>query len=112
MQASPLRGATTPPVKRRSHRGLTNLTAVTAGAYHSLALKNDGTVVAWGDNTFGQTNIPASVTNVTAIACGWFHNLALRGDGTVVAWGDNTYNQTTIPASATNIAAIAGWLAS
>jgi alpha-tubulin suppressor-like RCC1 family protein len=34
--------------------GLTGITAIAAGAYHSLALKDDGTVWAWGDNSQGQ----------------------------------------------------------
>ena len=76
-------------------------------AYHSLALKADGTVVGWGDNDYGQTTIPASATNVVAIAAGSNHSLALKADGTVVGWGYNDYGQTTIPASATNVVAIA-----
>jgi len=39
-----------------SHKiGLTDeITAITGGYYHSLALKNDGTVWAWGYNEYGQ----------------------------------------------------------
>lgn len=33
-------------------------TAVAAGGNHSLALRSDGQVVAWGSNTQGQTNVP------------------------------------------------------
>ena len=66
--------------------GLTNVLAVSAGAYHSLALKRDGTVVAWGDNRYGQSDPPAGLTNVVSIAAGHQHNLALLADGTVVAW--------------------------
>ena len=36
------------------------MTAIAAGNFHNLALKSDGTVVAWGDNSDGQTNIPAA----------------------------------------------------
>ena len=35
-----------------------------------MALRNDGTLLAWGSNTSGQTTVPASLTNVQAIACG------------------------------------------
>jgi alpha-tubulin suppressor-like RCC1 family protein len=35
-------------------RGLSNKVAIGAGNYHSLALKSDGTVLAWGDNSQGQ----------------------------------------------------------
>jgi alpha-tubulin suppressor-like RCC1 family protein len=84
--------------------------ALAAGSYHSLALSADGTVVGWGRNDFGQTNIPASATNVEALAAGGWHNLALRGDGTVVGWGYNGSGQTNIPASATNVMALAAGL--
>ena len=71
--------------------GLTNVMAVSAGAYHNLALKRDGTVVAWGDNRDGQSDPPAGLTNVVSIATGFRHNLALRLNGTVVAWPTNDF---------------------
>jgi alpha-tubulin suppressor-like RCC1 family protein len=63
--------------------------------------------VAWGDNQFGQLNVPASVTNVVAIAAAANHNLALRADGVVVGWGGwENYGQTNPPVTATNVVAI------
>jgi len=47
------------------------------------------TVVAWGANTFGQTNVPPGLTNVVAIAQGGYHGLALAADGNVTGWGCN-----------------------
>ena len=41
--------------------GLSGVMAVAAGDYHSLALKADGTVVAWGDNNYGQCTVPAGL---------------------------------------------------
>jgi hypothetical protein len=83
----------------------------------SLALKSDGTIAAWGDNTYGQTNVPANATNVTAIAAGFYHSLALKSDGTVVAWGagltnnpsdgDQDCGQSIVPTNLTNVTAIA-----
>jgi hypothetical protein len=78
--------------------------AIAAGGFHSLALKGDGTVWAWGYNRDGQlgdgttTNrtTPVQVSGlsgVTAIAAGTHHSLALKGDGTVWAWGGNWYGQ-------------------
>ena len=67
--------------------GLTNVSAVAAGGYHSLALKPDGTVAVWGGNTYGQTNVPGGLSNVVGLAAGRYHSLALKGDGTVVAGG-------------------------
>ena len=86
------------------------MTAVAGGSSHSLALKNDGTVWAWGNNTNGQLGdnsetqrlVPVKVagqggsgdlTNVKAIAAGSSHSLALKNDGTVWAWGNNMYGQ-------------------
>jgi len=44
--------------------------AVAAGYYHNLALRSNGTVVAWGLNSDGQTNVPAGLSNVVAVAAG------------------------------------------
>ena len=75
--------------------------AVAAGDEHSLALYSDGTVTAWGSNTYGQVGntSPQSPTSalfgktVIAVAAGAFHNLALCSDGTVAAWGRNSYGE-------------------
>lgn len=84
--------------------GLTNVTAISAGSSHSLALKDDGTVWAWGfnldgqlgDGTYNNSNIPVRVknlNNITAISAGARYNLALNKDGTLWAWGDNHEGQ-------------------
>jgi alpha-tubulin suppressor-like RCC1 family protein len=86
--------------------------AVAAGETHSLALCSDGTVAAWGFNSFGQlgdnsttdrhTPVAVNIDNglsalpvksVVAIAAGRFHSLALCSDGTVIAWGYNDSGQ-------------------
>lgn len=66
---------------------LNGVVAIAAGASHCLALKSDGTVVAWGDNTYGQTNVPAGLSNVIAVAAGETHSLALKSDSSIVPWG-------------------------
>ncbi|MGH3052833.1 MAG: fibronectin type III domain-containing protein, partial [Gaiellaceae bacterium] len=90
------------------------MTAIAASNiyYHSLALKDDGTVVAWGcgDGTdFGQCSVPSSLSGVTAIAAGATHSLALKGDGTVVAWGcvRADHGQCSVPNSVSGVTAIA-----
>ncbi|MGA2866311.1 MAG: hypothetical protein ABSF95_17700, partial [Verrucomicrobiota bacterium] len=88
--------------------GLTNLVAIASGYSHCLALRADGTVVAWGDDSLGQTNVPAGLINVVAIGSGWGHALALRADGTVAAWGSNGFGQTNVPPDLHNVWAIAG----
>ena len=44
--------------------------AVAAGGYHSLGLKADGSIVAWGDNGYGQCNVPAPNAGFVAVAGG------------------------------------------
>jgi hypothetical protein len=82
--------------------------AIAAGAYHSLALKSDGTVVAWGwDNGLQVSSLPANLAGVTAIAGGYTFSMALKADGTLVVWGDNSYSQRVCPADATQVTTIA-----
>src|SRR6266700_4198564 len=68
----------------------TRFIAIAGGGDHSLALKTDGTVVAWGGNCYCEGTVPASLSGVIAIAGGGKHSLALKTDGTVVAWGDDS----------------------
>ena len=82
--------------------GIADASAVAAGANHTLALRADSTVWAWGSDLTGElgrgapagasSRVPVRVVNLTgiaAIAAGGGHNLALRSDGTVWAWGEN-----------------------
>jgi alpha-tubulin suppressor-like RCC1 family protein len=50
--------------------------AIAAGNLHGLALKSDGTVVAWGDSAQGNT-VPADLSGVLAIAGGLSFSVAL-----------------------------------
>jgi hypothetical protein len=87
--------------------GLTTATAVAGGGAFSVALKSDGTVIAWGDNSANQTNVPGGLTGVTAIAAGGGHGLALKSDGTVRAWGYDLFSQATVPPGLSGVRAIA-----
>ncbi len=75
---------------------------------HSLGLKSDGTIVAWGDNDYGQCDVPAPNADFVAVAAGWWHSLGLKSDGTIVAWGLNGYGQCNVPAPNADFVAIAG----
>jgi alpha-tubulin suppressor-like RCC1 family protein len=83
---------------------LQDVTAISAGGQHSVALVRDGTVRAWGSQDWYQVGIPAWVdkaqptevlelVGVSAISAGGWHSLALLGDGTVRGWGANNYGQ-------------------
>ena len=86
--------------------GLCNVVAISAGAGDVLALKSDGTVVAWGGGL--ATDVPADLSNVVAVAAGRYHSLALKNDGTVVAWGFGL--ATNVPSGLNNVVAVAaGW---
>jgi uncharacterized repeat protein (TIGR01451 family) len=81
--------------------GLADVIGISAGGgEHSLAVKSDGTVWAWGRNSSGElgtgnnsnSNVPvrvAGVTNVASVSAGSAYSLAVKTDGTVWAWGDN-----------------------
>lgn len=94
-------GSPTPPANA------TNIIALSAGSWGLggfLAVRQDGTVIGWGDNAWGETTPPASATNAVAVLCGDNQSLVLRADGTIVNFGTGA---STPPASATNVTAIA-----
>jgi len=95
---------------------LTNVKSVSTGEYHSLALKNDNTVWAWGYGVNGQLgnnwsgpnayklypnqvhgeNNVGYLTGVTSIAAGEEHSLAVRNEASgnnLYAWGANNSGQ-------------------
>ena len=57
--------------------GLDSVIAIATGAYFTVALRKNGTVVAWGLNDYGQINIPAGLDSVIAIAAGDSHTVVL-----------------------------------
>jgi alpha-tubulin suppressor-like RCC1 family protein len=86
--------------------GLGNIVALAAGARHTVALKGDGTVLAWGFDSYN-TNVPFGLSDVASLAAGNSHTVALRSNGTVTVWGDNTYGQLLLPIGLSNVIAVA-----
>jgi alpha-tubulin suppressor-like RCC1 family protein len=78
-----------------------------ARAFFALGATPVTMVVAWGDDSLGQCDVPPGLSNAVAVAGGIGFSLALRGDGSVLAWGDNSNGQTTVPPGLTNAVAIA-----
>jgi alpha-tubulin suppressor-like RCC1 family protein len=119
-------GTTTNRLTPVQVQGLSNIISITSGINfgdevvsglglcHTVALRYDGSVWAWGNNIFGQLgdgtgtshSIPIQVqeiNNIVAISAGSGHTVALSNNGSVWAWGDNRYGQlgngSTIPRS-------------
>ncbi|GAG10256.1 unnamed protein product, partial [marine sediment metagenome] len=69
-----------------------NFTSVDSGLLFGMALKTDGSIVAWGSDPkpYGLiSNVPTGL-GFTAIAAGNYHGLAIQSDGALVAWGSDT----------------------
>jgi alpha-tubulin suppressor-like RCC1 family protein len=79
---------------------LSNIVAISVGpggnGTRGLALRSDGIVLQWGNETIHKDATPPSyLTNVVAVAAGYNHSVALRSDGSVVGWGFNNAGQAT-----------------
>lgn len=85
--------------------GLSNVVAISAGLNNAFALKQDGTVAAWGREA--ATNVPAGLSNVTQLA-GGRAPIALLQNGSVVAWGDGQHAN--LPVGLNDVKQVAvGW---
>lgn len=86
---------------------ISNLYGSASSTGRVSVLGTASSVVAWGDNSGGQTNVPNNLTDVVAVAGGDYHSLALRRDGSLVAWGYNGDGQTSSPTNALRFVAVA-----
>ena len=84
--------------------GINNITKISSGFTHTLALLSNGTVMSWGKNTNGElgnatTNASTSpivvpnLSNVVDISAGYNHSIVLLSNGTVMTWGANVSGQ-------------------
>lgn len=84
-----------------SYTGTADWIQVSCGYSHTSAIKVDGTLWTWGDNTYGQLGTFDTTTRCTPVttfiggtnwkqvACGNYHTVAIKTDGTLWAWGNN-----------------------
>jgi alpha-tubulin suppressor-like RCC1 family protein len=83
--------------------GLTGVTRVVAGDYHTCAVLADGSLTCWGHNYFGElgnsdttgfvhstpTPVAGLIGATTQVAGGYTHTCALQSNATVACWGEN-----------------------
>ncbi len=86
------------PPHSRPASTLTDVAAVAAGKEHTLVVKTDGTLWAFGNKSgfggFGAQQSPLQITsNVQTVAAGDNHSLLIKTDGTLWFMGDNSYGQ-------------------
>ncbi len=85
-------------------KGLGAARQVTGGGFFSLVLLSNHTIMAFGNNYFGELGVGdtasrhspslvAGLTNVAMVSGGWQHSVALKSDGTVWTWGKNLEGQ-------------------
>ncbi|MEO6787402.1 MAG: hypothetical protein ABI318_14820, partial [Chthoniobacteraceae bacterium] len=83
---------------------VTTWTGIAAGSYHTLAQRADGTLWAWGFNSYGQignnstttATAPVQVgtaTNWSGVSGGYYSSVGMRADGTLWTWGRNIEGQ-------------------
>jgi hypothetical protein len=82
---------------------------VAASIGTAYALDMDGNVYAWGENLYGERDVPvAAQTGVKAIAAGSRFAFAILSDDTVVAWGRNEFGQSSVPVGLTDVIEVDG----
>jgi alpha-tubulin suppressor-like RCC1 family protein len=92
--------------KEQVPAGLSGVVAIAAAYDDILALKSDGTVVAWGTGSRGVANVPGNLSGVAAIDASGSTGIALRGDGSLVLWGERESAAFRAPFNATAIVSL------
>jgi alpha-tubulin suppressor-like RCC1 family protein len=86
------------PAKFQPPAHLGPVKSIAASDTHILALLEDGTVVAWGDNELGACDVPADLGPVVQVAVGDDFSVVLCTDGSVRGWGEDGEGQYAFPA--------------
>ena len=73
-------------------RGMRQVNAISAGTFHTVGLRSNGTVVAVGNSDDGQRKT-GGWSDIVSVSAGSGHTIGLRNDGTVVAVGENERGQ-------------------
>jgi alpha-tubulin suppressor-like RCC1 family protein len=86
-------------------KDLINFRDISIGSYHTLVIKNDGSLIGWGFNKYNQSFIPPfpPYEKVYMVSAGENHSLVLSDKGNVFAWGNNKNNQIDIPPNLKNV---------
>jgi hypothetical protein len=84
---------------------------VRAGHYHVCGIREDGSLLCWGDNIRGQCNVPQNSLAPTRwkdVACGQSHTCGIMQDNTMQCWGNNNHGQCDIACEDYWVAVAAG----
>ena len=60
---------------------------ISCGNEHYMVLLNNGEILCWGNNDYGQCNIPQEIINIVDIVAGYNHSIVLLQDKTIIKWG-------------------------
>ncbi|HOX49988.1 MAG TPA: hypothetical protein PKY05_00770 [Fibrobacteria bacterium] len=77
--------------------GIKGVKDIVAGAHHVLALKDDGTVLAWGPNFEGENDAPENLGKVAKLGAGYSSSYAILEDGTLRTWGNSKNKEDVFP---------------
>ncbi|XP_018568788.1 ultraviolet-B receptor UVR8 [Anoplophora glabripennis] len=84
---------------------LEDVVSVASGQHHTVVLRDNGTVLSWGENKFGQLGVDPNVANsfvplevfshdgLHSVYAGWTHSAGLTKNGDIFTWGRNSYGQ-------------------
>ncbi len=70
---------------------------VSAGGHHTCAITVTNTVQCWGDDRWGEIDVPSNLGKITQLSLGGLHTCALTFAGAIRCWGNNDYGQINVP---------------